>query len=188
MSDPVLHPIGRDDLTDEQRPLYDEILGGRSSISALTPLTDDNGALLGPFDPILRTPAIGRAIGQLGLALRNDSSLPRPVNETAILTTSVHWAAEFEWYAHAAIVRNGAMLTEDDLTAIRERRTPAEPEIALAWRGAEAILAGERLPDDLAKEVTAAWGERGLVELCATVGHYSHLAMLLRSLGIEPPE
>ncbi|WP_153504935.1 carboxymuconolactone decarboxylase family protein [Cumulibacter manganitolerans] len=187
MTEPVLRPLGPDDLTDEQRPLYDAILGGRRGISTLVPLTDADGALLGPFDPILRTPAIGQAIGQLGLALRNDASLPRAVNETAILTTSVHWAAEFEWYAHAAIVRDAAMMAEDDLEAIRAGRAPGQPEIALAWRAARAILAGERIPGPLVEEVTGAWGERGLVELCAIVGHYSHLALLLRALGIEPP-
>lgn len=187
MSEPVLRPIRRDELTDEQRPLYDAILGGRQGINTLTPLTDSNGALLGPFDPILRTPPVGQAISQLGLALRNQTELPRRITEAAILTVSVRWAAEFEWYAHAAIVRDGAMITEDDISAIRASREPANSNVALAWRAANAVLDGKRLPDDLVAAVTGAWGERGLVELVAMVGHYTHLALLLRSLGIEPP-
>lgn len=187
MSDPVLRPIPRDELSDEQRPLYDAILGGRQGINTLTPLTDASGALLGPFDPILRTPTVGQAISQLGLALRNETTLPRAVTETAILAVAVRWAARFEWYAHAAIVRDAGLIGEDDLSAIEAGREPADPQIALAWQLASAVLDGERLPDDLAAAALEEWGERGLVELCAMVGHYTHLALLLRSLGIEPP-
>lgn len=188
MTDPVLRPIARDELTDEQRTLYDAILGGRQGINTLTPLTDARGALLGPFDPILRTPAVGTAISRLGLALRNETSLPRRVTEAAILTTAVRWAAEFEWYAHAAIVRDAAMIDEDDLSAIRQATAPADEEIALAWRAANAVLDGQRIAAPLAEDVIARWGERGLVELCTMVGHYTHLALLMRALAIEPPE
>ncbi|WP_106848655.1 carboxymuconolactone decarboxylase family protein [Blastococcus sp. Marseille-P5729] len=187
MSDPVLRPIPRDELTDDQRPLYDAILGGRQGINTLTPLTDADGALLGPFDPILRSPAVGQAISQLGLALRNETSLPRAVTETAILAVAVRWAARFEWYAHAAIVRDAGLIDEDDLSAIAEGREPSDSQTALAWRTAHAVLDGDRLPSELSAAAVQEWGERGLVELCAMVGHYTHLALLLRSLGIEPP-
>lgn len=187
MSDPVLRPIPRDELSDEQRALYDAILGGRQGINTLTPLTHANGALLGPFDPILRSPGVGQAISALGLALRNETTLPRAVTETAILAVAVRWTARFEWYAHAAIVRDAGLIDEDDLGAIADGRAPADPQIALAWRCANAVLDAERLPDALSSDAIEAWGERGLVELCAMVGHYTHLALLLRSLGIEPP-
>lgn len=187
MTEPVLTPIPRDALTDEQRPLYEAILGGRRGVSAVVPLTDEQGALYGPFDPILRSPEVGKAVSALGIALRSQTVLPRAVTEAAILTVAVHWAAEFEWYAHVAIVRDGRLLNERDIAAIREGQAPEEPEMLLAWKTAHAVLAGEQLPAELAAEVTRSWGERGLVELCILVGHYTHLALLMRSLGIEPP-
>lgn len=185
--EPVLRPIPRDELTEQQQPLYEAILGGRRSINNLLSLTDADGALLGPFDPILRTPAVGAAVSGLGLALRNEMSLPRPVIEAAILTVAVHWAAEFEWYAHEAIVREAQLIDDADIEAIRLGRAPLDEQIALAWRLAGAILRGERLPDELSTEVISTWGERGLVETCLLVGHYTNLALLMRSLAIDPP-
>jgi 4-carboxymuconolactone decarboxylase len=184
--DPVLRPIARNELTEQQRPLYDSIVGGRKTIGSLVPLTDADGALAGPFDPILRTPAIGAAVSQLGLALRNEASLPRRVNEAAILTTAVRWEGRFEWFAHEAIVRDADLIAGADIAAIRDNREPADTEIALAWRAANAVLQGQRLPAQLTDEVVQAWGERGLVELCVLVGHYTNLALLMQSLAIEP--
>lgn len=187
-NEPVLRPIARDELTDQQRPLYESIIGGRRTIGSLVSLTREDGALAGPFDPILRTPAIGTAVSQLGLALRNEAELPRRVNEAAILTTAAHWDAAFEWYAHEAIVRDAGLIADEDITAIRGHRAPDDDEIALAWRAAEAVLEGRRLPEELTGEVVAAWGERGLVELCVLVGHYTNLALMMQALAIEPPQ
>lgn len=185
--EPVLRPIPSAELTEQQLPLYESIIGGRRSIGSLLPLTRDDGALVGPFDPILRTPQIGAAVSQLGLALRNDAALPRRINEAAILTTAVRWEARFEWFAHEAIVREADLISDPDIAAIRDGQEPTDPQIALAWRAANAALEGRRLPRPLANEVVRVWGERGLVELCVLVGHYTNLALLMQSLGIEPP-
>lgn len=188
-NEPVLRPIPSDELTAQQRPLYDSIIGGRQTVvGSLISLTDEDGALVGPFDPLLRTPAIGSAVSQLGLALRNEAALPRRVNEAAILTTAVRWEGRFEWFAHEAIVRNAGLLSDADIAAIRDGHEPADPEIALAWRAANAALAARRLPEAMSEEVLARWGERGLVELCLLVGHYTNLALLMQALGIEPPQ
>ncbi|WP_134321968.1 carboxymuconolactone decarboxylase family protein [Cumulibacter soli] len=184
---PVLRPIPRNELSDEQRDLYDAILGKRQNVSSNLSLTDEDNALRGPFDPLLRTPQIGAAVSALGVALRHEASLPRRVNEAAILTTAVHWEGRFEWWAHEAIVRRADLLTDADIAAIREGNPPADPEIELAWRAARGVLSGARLPDDLSTEILGAWGEQGLVEVCLLVGHYSNLALLMHSLGIEPP-
>ena len=184
---PVLRPLPPDALDTEQLALYEAILGGRAAMTATTSLTDDTGALRGPFDPILRTPAVGEAIQRLGLALRHQTSLPPRVTETVVLSTAVHYGAEFEWYAHAGIVRSRQLFDESELDRLRAGDSPADPELAAAWRTARAVLAGSRLPADVSEAAIAAWGERGLVEITALVGHYSHLALLMLALGIEPP-
>lgn len=184
---PVLPPLPPERLDEQQRELYDAILGGRAGITNHTGLTNADGALLGPFDPILRSPELGEAVQQLGLALRHRTSIPASVMETAILATAVQYDAEFEWYAHVAIVRSKNLLEEDDITRIHEGSAPQDEQLALAWRAARGVLAGERLSADLSAEVIDRWGERGLVEITCAVGHYSHLALLMRALGIEPP-
>ena len=184
---PVLRPLPPGELTDDQRRLYDAILAGRSSITSHTPLTADDGSLVGPFDPLLRTPAVGEAVQRLGLALRHGTSLPQAATEAAVLTTAAHHGAEFERYAHVAITRAAGCISDADISRIERAEEPDEPVAALAWRTARAVLSGQRLPADLVDEVTGRLGAPALVELVCTVGHYTHLALLMLALGIRPP-
>lgn len=185
---PVLTPIPEAELTDEQRALYDAILDGRKPISKNTSLTAVKGELRGPFDPLLRAPKVGHAVQQLGLALRHQTDLPAAATESAILTAAIHHEAEFEWYAHANIVRTRKLISEDDIDRIRKSTQPEEADAALAWKAATAMLKMKPLDAQLVSEVTDRWGEQGLVELTCMVGHYTHLALLMHCLNITPPE
>jgi len=185
---PVLTPIPEADLTAEQRELYDAILDGRKPINKNTSLTAEHGELRGPFDPLLRAPKVGHAVQQLGLALRHQTDLPAAATETAILTAAIHHEAEFEWYAHANIVRSRKLISEDDIDRIRQGIEPEESDAALAWKAATALLKMKPLEPAIVEEVTGRWGEQGLVELTCMVGHYTHLALLMHCLNITPPE
>lgn len=186
-SGPVLTPLRADQLDEQQRTLYDEILGGRASMTTHTALTGPHGELLGPFDPLLRSVDVGAAVQQLGLALRHKTTLPPTATETAILTVAINSGAEFEWYAHTAIVRNRALLSEDDIARIREVRMPQAEDSALAWELTQVLLTHSPISAEQKDRALARWQERGLVELVCMVGHYSNLAILLCGLNILPP-
>ncbi|MCI0583229.1 MAG: carboxymuconolactone decarboxylase family protein, partial [Chloroflexi bacterium] len=79
-------------LSSEQRQLYDAILGGRRGQARAAVaggpaegggLTDAGGALVGPFNAWLLSPAIGDRIQRLGEAIRFSSSLPANALEVA---------------------------------------------------------------------------------------------------------
>src|SRR5579862_9745050 len=70
---PLIAPA---DLTPEQKPLYDDMRQGiASNFTAFKALRDD-GALMGPWNPWLHEPAIGKAIWDLTLAMTANASLP----------------------------------------------------------------------------------------------------------------
>lgn len=186
-ADPVLIPLRADQLDTQQRVLYDEILGGRAALTTHTALTGPEGQLLGPFDPLLRSLEVGAAVQQLGLALRHKTTLPAVATEAAILTVAISSGAEFEWYAHSAIVRSRELLSEDDITRIREVRIPQDEDAALAWELTQVLLTHSPISADQKDRALARWQERGLVELVCMVGHYSNLAILLCGLNILPP-
>ena len=54
----------------------------------------------GPFNVLLRSPELGDLAQQLGAQVRFHSSLPRKLNELAIIVTARHWTAQYQWYAH----------------------------------------------------------------------------------------
>ncbi len=94
---PLINPA---DLTPEQRPVYDDMKAGIEKNFQGFKTIDDNGALLGPWNPWLHEPKFGKPIWDLTLALSISPSLPRPVREVAILVTGAAFHSSYELYAH----------------------------------------------------------------------------------------
>jgi 4-carboxymuconolactone decarboxylase len=93
--------VGLDDLDAEQKLLWDYILKGPRSASMSGPFK----YLPGPFNPWMQVPSFGKLAAEMGERLRFRSVLSGKLRELAILTTGVHWKAEFEFWAHARAAR-----------------------------------------------------------------------------------
>lgn len=176
-----------DQLNDEQRRIYDDILSRRTSVASSVPLTDNAGGLVGPFDLLLRSPAIGDAAQRLGAALRAGSTLSDTVTEAVILTTAAHWHSEFETYAHSAISLAKGSLSQHDIDNIAAGQNPDDQKAALACSAARQILADGTIDDSAYAAATAEWGEQGVTDLVCLVGYYTTLAMLLGVFAIGAP-
>lgn len=79
--------------SDEQRQLAEEIING------------PRGALLPPFEPLLRSPELMAHAQRMGEYLRYRSALGQRLSELAILLTARHWSQPVEWAIHAPIAR-----------------------------------------------------------------------------------
>ena len=71
-----------------QKTLADNVLAG------------DRGSLVGPYNVFLRSPEMGDLAQKFGAYTRFHSSVPRKLNEFAILITARYWTSQYEWYAH----------------------------------------------------------------------------------------
>ena len=180
-----IRPLTPGDMSVEQRELYDAITGGpRAQGPPHFALTAADGALRGPFDEMLRSPAVGAAQQELGAAIRYRTGFTDRMRELAILLVAAHWDSAFERESHEAIARSlGFEPTE--LTAIRaldvsafagDERTVATTVVAL--------LDGD-LPDEAWDAASAVIGVDGVFELTALVGYYSTLALQLRVFRVE---
>ena len=175
-------------LGEDQRELYDSIVGGPRAMGPQHfALTAPDGALLGPFDALLRSPALGGALQNVGAAVRYRSHLTSRVREGAILLVAAHWDSAFERHAHEAVGRSVGF-TDDDLDALRRGVVPSssdEPE-QQHLELTQALLRGDLTDeewDGLAPEI----GEQAVFELSTLVGYYATLALQLRifRVGIE---
>src|SRR4029077_3634977 len=78
----------------------------------------------GPFNVLLRSPEMGDLAQQFGASMRFHSSLPKKLNEMAIIITARHWTAQYEWNAHRAPAAQ-AGLNEAIIQSIAAGKRPA---------------------------------------------------------------
>jgi hypothetical protein len=103
---PLIAPA---DLTDAQKPLYDDMKAGIATNFNDFKTLADNGALMGPWNPWLHEPRIGKAIWELTKAMSMEATLPDGPRQVAILVTGAHFDAAYELYAHIAVAKRDGM-------------------------------------------------------------------------------
>ncbi len=142
---------------------------------------NDDGSLRGPFDAMLRHPAVGEPLQALGAALRYRGTLSDRSRELVILRVAGVRGSAFERAAHEPIARR-AGLTDDQLAALAADAVVgwADPVEHTADVAARTLLHHDPVDDDIHRAWVDVLGEAGLVEVTALVGYYGLLADLLR--------
>jgi 4-carboxymuconolactone decarboxylase len=170
-------PIPREALDDAQRAVFDAIAAG------------PRGGVVGPFNVLLRAPAVADAAQRLGAGLRFSGTLDDRLREIAILTVSRRWQAQFEWFAHHPIALR-AGVDPAALERLRQGDDPAFTDATeqLVWRLSRAVLERGRLDDGEFAEGRDALGEARLVELLAVLGYYTLLSFILNVGEVAVPE
>jgi 4-carboxymuconolactone decarboxylase len=141
----------------------------------------------GPFAVLLHSPEVARRTAELGAFIRFESSLLPADRELVILTLARELDCRFEWAAHVPEARAAGVRAEA-IAAVGTRQapeglTPGEAEIV---RYVQELLRRHRVDEARLAPLLARLGERGLVELTATVGYYAMLACALNAFGLEP--
>ena len=180
-----IRPLTPAELTPEQSALHLVIAGGpRARGPQHFPLTADDGSLRGPFDLMLRSPALGTAQQELGAAIRFRTGFTDRMRELAILLVAARWDSAFERESHEAVAR-ALGFDEDELAAIRaedvSRFSGAERMVGAAVL---ALLDGD-LSDEAWDAASTGLGIDGVFELTALVGYYATLALQLRVFRVE---
>jgi len=164
------------DMTLEQRRVHDLIASG------------PRGSVSGPFVALLRSPDLCDRIQNLGAFIRFERSLPDHLCEFAILVTAQHWKAQYEWHAHAAFARR-AGIPDSVIEAVRVGdHTPLDDTALQLIRDfASSLLTTGRVPDPLHEAATELFGERGVIELVATIGYYCMVSLVLNTAEVPAP-
>lgn len=184
-----LSPIPPSDLDAEQRDLYDKLAAGLADRSQGFQTARADGALLGPFNPWLHEPRVGKAVWELTEAVSACGALPENARQVAILVTGARFKAAFELYAHVRIARDEG-LAEDKIATITAGQRPVDlsPGEAAVYDAAAALNAGGVLPRPVYDRVQAAFGPRGIAELIHLVGLYAMVCTTLNGFDVSVPE
>jgi 4-carboxymuconolactone decarboxylase len=161
-------PLTWDEMTPAQRTMVEHLFAG--------PRAGANG----PFNVLLRSPEMGDIAQQFGASMRFNQSMPRKLNEMAIIITARYWTAQYEWYAHKRAALQ-AGLNPAIVEAIQNGKRPAgmaKDETAVYTFCTE-VLNTKHVTDATFQTAKDAVGEKGVVDLMGVMSWYQMVSMLL---------
>ncbi|MCX8959280.1 carboxymuconolactone decarboxylase family protein [Erwinia psidii] len=172
-----LPPLPESQWNPEQRQLAEEIING------------PRGALLPPFEPLLRSPELMAHAQRMGEYLRYRSALGQRLSELAILLTARHWSQPVEWAIHAPIAREKG-IAASAVQAINEQRLPKDLQADewVVYHFCQQLHQQKNVSDDIWQQAIALWGEKGAVDLIGINGYYSFLAMMMNGAQTSVPD
>jgi 4-carboxymuconolactone decarboxylase len=171
-----LPQITRDELNPQQRALADEIL----KVSSV--------GLGGPYNALLRSPELGKRMFALLDYLRFNTSVPRRLNEFAILIQARLWTSQVEWLAHYPIaLREG--VAESTLVDLKAGRRPAsmKADEAAVYDLCMEVSTTHKVADATYARAARVLNEQQLVDLLTLSGTYATLAMMMNGFEQELP-
>jgi 4-carboxymuconolactone decarboxylase len=166
--EPRFPQLKLDQLTDQQRPLGEEIM----KVSSI--------GLGGPYNPLLRSPVLGQRMFDLLYYLRWNTSVPINLNEFAILIVGRQWRSQVEWFAHAPLAVK-AGLSPEIVADLKAQKRPADmkPEEAAVYDFVTELSTKHAVSDETFKRARQLFSEQQLVDLTAVAGTYVTVAMIL---------
>lgn len=174
-----------DQLTAEQRALYDrnreQIAQGFTSFRTTT----EEGALLGPWGVFLHEPTVGQAHYDTIGAISRLKRLPESAKQVAIIVTGARFKAAYELYAHAATAAAEGMSAAKIATlAAGQRPVDLSPEEACAFDVTSALMEGGVLPDATYAAAKERLGQGALNELVWWIGMYATVSITLNAFDV----
>ncbi len=176
------------DMPADLRPLHDEMNAYITEHLKGFVSHRVDGALVGPFAPMLRFPAFGRAAWTYTKALIDNATLPKAAHEVAILATGAVFNSRYELYAHER-VGEAAGLSPEKVATIAAGQRPADltEEEQAAYDVAVTLAGGRQLPASTYNRAVRAFGEDRTAELVYLVGGYCLVSLLLNAYDMSVP-
>ena len=182
--------LNPDDLTSDQKKLYSQLQDTMvpwAKKSGFQAETFDN-KLIGPFNAMLRSPLIAKALMGVTAAEGEHTSLSERVRQVVILTTGAVWRAAYELYAHTAVGQK-AGLDDATIQALVAGQKPAglPAEESVAYDFTHFLVATHQIAPELYEQAIVTFGEKGVVDMIALAGQYMTISALLNTFAVPAP-
>ncbi|HUK41047.1 MAG TPA: carboxymuconolactone decarboxylase family protein [Candidatus Acidoferrales bacterium] len=169
----------KEDLAPEHYPVYDGIAQSR-------------GAVGGPWLALLHSPELAQRTAHLGSYVRFESGLDHKLVEFTALVAARELDCKHEWAAHVGHGQKAGIPMETIRAVYQKKGTESfSLEDAQIVSFVREMLHSHRVSEPTYQAIYARLGERGIVELTATVGYYAMLACTLNTFDVytaKPPE
>ena len=168
----------RESVPEDQRAAFDELVRSLGSVPRY-----------GPGSVMIHVPNAHQRVTALNRYLRGESSsVPKKLQELAMLVTAREHDCQYIWNAHAASARQAGVgnATVDALRDRKELTKLADDENAVV-RFAQEYFRTRRVSRGTFQAVLEQLGTQGAVELGLIFGNYSMLALLVNSFDVDLP-
>ena len=163
---------GKKDVAEKYQPIIDRVIKSR-------------GAVQGPFTMLLHCPPLAEHAVSLGGYVRFEGELDKRVRVLAAMTVAREFDAVYIWGAQTGQARKQGV-PEATITAIREKHSKGlPPEDAQIVDLTRELIRKHRVSDAVMTALQERFGNFQLVELTATIGYYSMLAMTANACELE---
>lgn len=169
--------LNRENLPQDQRAAFDELVKDRGSVPAE-----------GPGSVMLNAPEVAKRALGLALFLRTETSLEPRIRELGMILAARENDCQYIWNAHAPAGRR-AGLRDELVDALRDKKdlpSPAADEASLVNYGRE-FFRTHRVSQATFDAALAQFGALGLTELTSLMGCYALLAFNVNAFGVELP-
>jgi 4-carboxymuconolactone decarboxylase len=167
----------RDSVPENQRAAFDELVQGYGAVPRL-----------GPSSVMIHVPKVHQMMNAVNLYLRNESALPKKIQELAMLVTARETDCQYVWNAHAASARASGV-NDAIVDALRERKELpklADDESAVVRYGQE-FFRTRRVSRGAFQLALEQLGQQGVIELGLIMGNYASIALLVNSFDCDLP-
>jgi 4-carboxymuconolactone decarboxylase len=168
MLDKRFKQLTAEELTPAQHQVADEVL----KVSSL--------GLQGPYNVMLRSPVMAARMVALLDYLRFNTSVPRRLNEFAILIQARLWTSQVEWKAHYPLAIKAGLPEAVAADLLAGRRPAAmQPDEAAVYDLCTELAATHAVSDATFAQAKAVLSDQQIVDLVTVSGTYVTVAMML---------
>jgi 4-carboxymuconolactone decarboxylase len=174
--EPRFPQLKLEELNEQQRPFADEI----QKVSSI--------GITGPYNSMLRSPVMGQRLFNLLDYVRFNTSVPRKLNEFAILIQARLWTSQVEWYAHYPLAIK-AGLPEAVAADLKVGKRPAsmQPDEAAVYDFCMELSTKHEVSDATFKRTRELFSEQQVIDLIAVSGTYITAAMMANTAEEQVP-
>lgn len=151
-------------------------------------LKQSSAGLGGPYAMLLTNPELLKRYLMMTEYLRQKTSVPKHLNEMAILLEARLWDAQYEWWAHEPLAKK-AGLSEAIINDIRDGKKPAnmKPDEAVVYDFVTELLLTRKMSDATFARAKQILGEQQTVDLAAVTGFYVMVSAVIAAGRIGIP-
>jgi 4-carboxymuconolactone decarboxylase len=176
---PTLNP---DQFTPEQKAYIENL--------AKPPRNNTTGAKNPPFKVYMRSPELAPKLEAISDYVRWGTGLPPRLTELAIMITARQWSSQWIWRGHyRAAVRGGLDASVGADIAAGKRPEKMKEDETILYNYAMEMYRDKAVSDATYGAAVKQFGEKGLIDLVATMGYYDTVAMtLITAKAVAPKE